>query len=288
MKYLKSIFISSYMMLLMALASYAAWNLRSGNTSLAWSGVLLTSAPLLMVIGRLVLLRNVARTSAHFPLLHLLCAVGAALAAWAWRTGGAGSLPLFLAGVAWAGFALYVYWYSHFSRSANPRIAIGSMLPAFTLKDTNGNSIRSSQLTERPAIILFYRGNWCPLCMAQIKELAERHEEFTNMGVRIVLISPQPPAKTTALARKYGVAGDFLIDADNSAARTLGIADPAGLPMGMQMLGYANETVLPTILICNQQGKVVWTHATDNYRLRPEPDVYLEVLRRHSLVPQVA
>lgn len=288
MKYLKSLFISSYMMLLMALAGYAAWNLHRGASLFAWSGVLLTSAPLLLLIGWLMLCRNVARTSAHFPTLHWLCVGGVGLTVWAWRVGGASLLPLALAFAAWGGFVLYAYWYSHFGRSINPRIAIGAILPALTLRDTNGRQIRSTQLTEQPTIILFYRGNWCPLCMAQIKELAERHDEFTNLGVRLVFVSPQPAAKTTALARQYTGVGDFLTDEGNSAARILGIADSAGLPMGMQMLGYANETVLPTILICNQQGKIVWTHETDNYRIRPEPDVYLEVLRRHGLVPQVA
>lgn len=71
MKYLKSLFISSYMMLLMALAGYAVWNLDRGASLLAWSGVLLTSAPLLLVIGRLMLWRNMARTSAHFPLFAM-------------------------------------------------------------------------------------------------------------------------------------------------------------------------------------------------------------------------
>jgi hypothetical protein len=47
--------------------------------------------------------------------------------------------------------------------------------------------------------------------------------------------------------------------------------------MGMQMMGYDSETVLPTIIITGKDGKVIWTHETHNYRIRPEPEVYLEV-----------
>jgi hypothetical protein len=57
--------------------------------------------------------------------------------------------------------------------------------------------------------------------------------------------------------------------------------------MGMQMMGYDSETVLPTVIITSKDGKVIWTHET-NYRIRPEPDVYLEVLRRHKIVPETA
>lgn len=54
--------------------------------------------------------------------------------------------------------------------------------------------------------------------------------------------------------------------------------------MGMQMLGYDSDTVLPTVIITDKDGRIVWTHETDNYRVRPEPDTYLEVLRRHGVV----
>ena len=67
-------------------------------------------------------------------------------------------------------------------------------------------------------------------------------------------------------------------------ARTLGIENPNGLPMGMQVLGYDSETVLPTVIITGRDGKIIWTHETDNYRVRPEPDVFLDVLRRHGVV----
>ncbi len=47
---LKSIFISSYMTLAMAIAGYAGWMLYQGGNPIAWSGVMLTAGPLLTVI----------------------------------------------------------------------------------------------------------------------------------------------------------------------------------------------------------------------------------------------
>ena len=51
----------------------------------------------------------------------------------------------------------------------------------------------------------------------------------------------------------------------------------------MQILGYDSETVLPTVIITNTEGQILWAHETDNYRIRPEPDVFLEVLRENGL-----
>jgi hypothetical protein len=52
----------------------------------------------------------------------------------------------------------------------------------------------------------------------------------------------------------------------------------------MQMIGYESETVLPTVIITDETGKIIWTHQTDNYRVRPEPDVFLDVLRGHGML----
>lgn len=280
-------FISTYMMLTMALAVYATWILFQGGSLLAWTGVLLTTVPILRTLGMLMLFRRTARTSPHFPLLNLLAGVGTGAAVWAWFQG-SGPVPAILAGAGWVGFLLYAYWYSHLDRPDNKALAVGATLPRFVARDLHQQPVRTEQLTDRPAIWLFYRGNWCPLCMAQIKELAERHQEFAALGVRVVLISPQPLAHTATLAGKHAVGFDFLVDEGNSAARLLGIDDPFGVPMGMQMLGYASETVLPTVIITDPQGRVVWTDQTENYRVRPEPATCLEVLRQHGFVRPAA
>jgi hypothetical protein len=82
------------------------------------------------------------------------------------------------------------------------------------------------------------------------------------------------------------VAFNFLTDENNRAARLLGIAQPHGLPMGMQVLGYDSETVLPTVIITDAGGRIVWVHETDNYRIRPEPGTYLDVLRQSSVITE--
>ncbi len=286
MNLLKSMFISTFMMLEMAIAGYAGWLLYQGENPMAWGGVMLTAAPLMMVIGWLMMFKSVARTSARFPLLNFLCAGGAGLAFWEWIGQRSTLLAPALTLVGWAGFLLYAYWYSNYDRQPSAKLKVGSVLPNFTLKSSSGATISTTQLADKPTIWLFFRGNWCPLCMAQIKELVRRYNEISALGVRVALISPQPHRNTEALADKFGVKFNFLTDEGNHAARILGIEQTQGLPMGMQMMGYDSETVLPTVIITDKNGKVIWTHETGNYRVRPEPDVFLEVLRQHGIIPK--
>lgn len=287
MNLLKSLFISSYMMAIMGIAGYAGWMLYEGKPPLPWAGVLLTVAPILLVIMRAMLIRDLARTSAHFPLLNLVGLVGLALAGFDWATQNTEGLAATLSVIGWSAFMLYAYWFSEYGeRESNTKLVAGIQLPEFSVRNTNGQMINSRTLMDRPTIIIFYRGNWCPFCMAQIKELAERYKELSALGVRIALISPQPHTNTVEIAKKFRMelSFEFLTDEGNAAARKLGIDHTNGLPMGMQMLGYDSETVMPTVIITDKNGRMIWVHETDNYRVRPEPDTYLVVLRRHGVI----
>ncbi len=281
----KSMYISTYMMLAMIVAGYAIWMLRLGGNPIGWSGVLLTVAPIMMVIGWLMMFKSSARTSAHFPLLGVLAALGSLMAALAVVSSAAGPLVLALALSGLVGFIIYAYWYSSFGRQSSVVLKVGQTLPNFSVLDTDRKAISAKELTGRAAIFLFFRGNWCPLCMAQIKELVKQYKEIGDNGVSVSLISPQPHRNTIGLAKKFGVDFNFLTDDRNKAARALGIAAPNGLPFGMQMVGYRSETVLPTVIITDQNSKIIWVHETDNYRVRPDPDVYIGVLRQHGLIP---
>lgn len=285
MNLLKSIFISAYMMTIMGIAGFSGWMLYKGAAPLAWLGVMLTVGPILSVIMALMTFKNVARTSAHFPLLNILGAVGVALAVWAWQKQEVGMLAPALAVAAWAGFLLYAYWFSTFGdRQPSMKLTTGSKLPHFTVTNAQDQTVSSAQLTDKPAILIFYRGNWCPLCMAQLKELVALYDEISALGVRVAMISPQPHSNTVELAKMFKVKFDFLTDKGNAAAQALGIENINGTPMGMQMLGYDDNTVLPTVIITGRDGKIVWTHETDNYRIRPEPHIFLDVLRKHGVV----
>jgi peroxiredoxin len=130
--------------------------------------------------------------------------------------------------------------------------------------------------------LLFYRGNWCPFCTAQIEELAGAYRQLEESGVKIILISPQPAGKNQALASRFDIPLVFLRDPDNAAARQLGILHKWGTPLGLQLLGYGSDTVMPTVILTDASGHIVYSDQTDNYRVRPEPEVFAEILEKSA------
>jgi len=182
-----------------------------------------------------------------------------------------------LLGVASA--AYYVFGYSRFGRQASSQLAVGAQLPHFLLENDRGEPVDVDRYRGAPVVFLFFRGNWCPLCMAQIHEIAAQYRELHELGVKVALVSPQPHHNTAMLSKRYDVAFDFLVDPGTRAARRLGILHEAGVPAGLGLLGYARDTVLPTVVVADREGKILFSDQTDNYRLRPEPSTFLSVLR---------
>ena len=177
---------------------------------------------------------------------------------------------------------VYLKWYSVFVDRDKETIQVGKRLLEFSLIDKDGNHVTSSDLYDKPTIWMFYRGNWCPLCMAQIKEVAADYQAIETRGAQVALISPQPHRFTIRLAEKHGVNLNFLTDPEAAAAKLLGIYAAHGTPTAMIPLGFESDTVLPTIIITDKGGKIIYADLTDNYRVRPEPAEFIKVLDEMS------
>lgn len=197
--------------------------------------------------------------------------------------GGALGAPTVLAAaVGVAGTLGYVHWYSRFATPASAVLREGAELPAFTLVE-GGRDVASADLVATPALWIFYRGNWCPLCVAQVREIAGQYRELARRGVEVFLVSPQPEANTAALAAKCDAPMRFLTDRGNRAAEVLGIRERFGVPAGMQAFGYDSDVPRPTVFITAKGGRILYRDVTDNYRVRPEPAQYFAVLDRFAI-----
>ncbi len=230
----------------------------------------------------LLSLKPLARTTKSLPLVSLLIIAGAAITLLGVHNQ---VLPLQFQYVAISSTVLwftYIYWYSVMPANKSS-LKIGNILPALTFVNEEKKEISTTAFKGKKVLYMFYRGNWCPLCMAQIKEISTQYNELANRGVEVLLISPQPVSHSVSLAKKMNVRFNFLTDTDNTMARLLKIDHQHGTPLGMEMFGYKSETVLPTVIITNESGKILFLDQTDNYRVRPEPNTFLNVLDNQNV-----
>lgn len=282
----KSLFIVPAVVLCSAMFLFSSLQaLLDVNARVAWLGAAAASLPLPLIMARLTL-RPVPRTSDNLPLMLLLGAAGVMLCGWEQFVVGRSAWgPTLVAMAAGILLLLYVFWYSRFGRRASASLAVGAKLPQFQLVDSNGSEFRSAELAGTPAVLLFYQGNWCPLCMAQIREMADRYQDLDRLGIKVVLISSQPDAMSRELAARFELPFRFLSDEGNKLAASLDIGVGNGVPAGFRN-SYGTDTAMPTLIVCNANGTIVFSDQTDNYRVRPEPDVFLAILRRSGVLAE--
>jgi peroxiredoxin len=280
---MKSVFISSYMML--NLIGFVMSTLLYVRDGLTWAIGLTMVATLgvLLYFGSLYAIFIPPRSKHKgLPILTSLLLITSGLAAGSsfvndnWVTLGFSAFT----GIGWL---LFVFWYSKLDRNPSQAIQPGKLLPHMEFRAIDQSRWTTQELQGKAALLVFYRGSWCPLCMAQVREIAEGYQAFKDLKVEIFFISPQPVSFNQSLAEKWNVPVTFLQDENLAMSQKLGIFHRAGTPAGMQILGFKTDTVFPTVLGVDENGFIRISDQTDNYRIRISPAQLLEAFKTKVL-----
>ncbi|MFT4545308.1 MAG: peroxiredoxin [Bacteroidia bacterium] len=274
----KSLFLSVFVTYAVVLAIAGFYLLWQGENESLWLGITVAAASVSFFFARLYLVR-VPRTSPGlmgFSISIFGTVLYTIYHAYTYQV--ASAAPI-LGMITLAGWAAYVAWYSELGDRSKEKIKEGKRLPKIQLEDYDGNKLNSDDFKGQKRLVIFYRGNWCPICTAQVKELGDFEKDFDQLGVRITLISPQSHQKSKNHAKRVGMDYDFLVDVDNRAAKALGILHEDGLPAGFQALGYETDVPKPTTFVLDEDGKVIFADLTTNYRLRTRPEDVLAALK---------
>ncbi len=257
-------------------AAIVALTGRGAVQAIAWLGAAVATASLPVQLVSLLGLRK-ARTSRNLTVMTSIASLAAATAIVASALG-ATVWTSVIGAVGLLTTQYYARWYSRLDRILQVGLEVGARLPNFEVLDVDGMRVSSESFLGQPTAFVFIRGNWCPLCVAQVRELAADYESLKARGIVVALISPQPLDETRALAERFGVAFRYLTDPDAIAAALLGIRHEGGVPPGVTQLGYETDTVFPTVIVVDESGTIVFSDETDDYRVRPEPALFMAAL----------
>lgn len=162
-------------------------------------------------------------------------------------------------------------------------VAEGDTLESFTLSDATGAPVSLDQLVEAgPAVIVFYRGGWCPYCNLALRTY--QHEllpQLAAFGARLVAISPQSPDQSLSTVEKAELDFTVLSDPASRVAEQIGIvfqqADEvldAQRKLGLDLAQVNDEgsTRLPrpTVLIVDHDRMVRFADVQADYTARTE------------------
>ncbi|MBD0332984.1 MAG: AhpC/TSA family protein [Chitinophagaceae bacterium] len=112
-----------------------------------------------------------------------------------------------------------------FAQQKPKGLALHAKAPNIEATDQNGNNISLAALRkEGPVVVLFYRGNWCPYCNKQLKELQDSLQHITAKGAAVIAITPEAQEGVGNTIEKTGAAFPIISDKDVAIGRAYNVS----------------------------------------------------------------
>lgn len=163
----------------------------------------------------------------------------------------------------------------------------GTKIPDVTLTDINGNTVDLlNRVSGKSAILIFYRGGWCPFCNLQLSQIQKIDSDLVALGYEILAISPDRPDELKKSIEKHNIEYTLLSDSSMNACLKFGIAFKVAdeiiekyksYEIDLEASSGLNHHLLPvpSVFIVGTDGIIKFEYINPNYKIRLDPDVLM-------------
>ncbi|MDP8953431.1 MAG: peroxiredoxin [Actinomycetota bacterium] len=109
-----------------------------------------------------------------------------------------------------------------------PPVGVGDPAPDFVLAGTGGRHYALAEERGEPVVLVFYPGDNTPVCTRQLVSYSADLPDFTELGARLLALSPQDVASHEAFAAQHDLGFPLLADTDKAVAEAYGVLGPLG------------------------------------------------------------
>lgn len=169
-----------------------------------------------------------------------------------------------------------------------PPLKAGDTIPDVTLCTEDDKEISLRKLVaEKPTVLIFYRGGWCPFCNRHLQSLASIEDDLNKAGSQLLAISMDQPSKLAETPDRDKLHYRLLSDSDAAAAKAFGIAFKVNDATVEKYKGYGinldaasgnDHHILPhpAVFVADTSGKIRFAHVNPDYKLRLDSKKILE------------
>jgi peroxiredoxin Q/BCP len=122
-------------------------------------------------------------------------------------------------------------------------VAIGRMVPDFTLPATGGAPFRLREARGKPLVLYFYPRDSTPGCTLEGQDFQRLLGAFRRAGARVCGISRDSLAAHEKFCARYGFEFPLLVDADGKACKLFDVIHEKNM-YGRKVLGIVRSTFL--------------------------------------------
>jgi peroxiredoxin len=173
-------------------------------------------------------------------------------------------------------------------------LLVGMKVPDVVLTDVQGKQIKLySLLEQKPTVLIFYRGGWCPYCNLQLEQLHTIESEVLKEGYQIVAVSADRPENVEKSVEKHNLHYTLLSDSTMNAAKAFGLAfrvDKEALERStkygatLESSSGLNHHILPVpaVFIVQKDGSIIFEYVNPNFKVRLNAQVLLAILKAEN------
>ncbi len=177
----------------------------------------------------------------------------------------------------------------------------GMKIPTFTALTPEGKKVEfHPDKLEKPFVLTFYRGGWCPYCNAHLGEMREVEKELVASGFDVFFMSPDQPSHLISSLKDQELKGDIekinyqlLSDASMEISKAFKIAfkvDDETVEKYKKWnidlektSGYDHHLLpAPATFVVGKNGIIQFQYVNPDYKIRLAPSI-LQVVTKDYL-----
>ncbi|HEY2772625.1 MAG TPA: peroxiredoxin family protein [Candidatus Binatia bacterium] len=156
-----------------------------------------------------------------------------------------------------------------------PAVRVGDAMLEFDSCDDDGRPFSTTLLGGRPYVVKFFRGHWCPYCVAELARWKEMQPLLDRFDVAVVTVCADTADKIRSGRHRHGLGAIMLADPDLRVTDLFGLRNPRGFALKS---GIIVPLPIPTTILVDARGIVRWIDQADDYMTRSEPSRVMEAL----------
>jgi peroxiredoxin len=138
-----------------------------------------------------------------------------------------------------------------------PLLNPGDPFPQLTISTTDGQALTlPGAFAGDYAVVLFYRGSWCPYCNAQLRAFERAGQVLADNGIRVAALSVDDKETSAALVEKHKLTFPVGYGADARAVAGLTGAFVNPEPLYLQSTGFVLDPAGKVIVSVYSSGAI--------------------------------
>lgn len=138
-----------------------------------------------------------------------------------------------------------------------PLLNPGDPFPRLTIAATDGQAlVLPDAFAGEFAVVLFYRGAWCPYCNAQLRAFERAGQALADNGIRVAALSVDDQETTAALVARHKLTFPVGYGADAAAIAKLTGAFVNPDPVYLQSTGFVLDPAGKVIVSVYSSGAI--------------------------------